>query len=1113
MTTDTPAAAAADGRAILVTGAGSRLPSGRALTGPVDSIAKLGELIAWCWRTGKLARDDAVPSADGLLLPQIWILGTQACALLDWTAPIPANSAGLPDVQRRTVIRAELAQRVVESLAPLIAAGWSVRGGGGRIRLTRTVDGADIDVEIIVATTVEGVETCTAAQGLTFIDEADAVEFGRRLGRWQAQFGVLPAGTGAATGAAILDRIRRDRLARKQGLVALGAGIVPDIVDDLTTVVQPRWARLVEVDDIDGPDAEYVVELDQDSGELASAGMLTLPVGEPTVHTGAAAAELAGARKRGFAAWRITLTALSGLELPARMPPPDPRMRSDAEVRVWVSTPGLEALLAPAAHGGLGVEVTDLRVDAAVTWAQQGRLLDRWTADLRGGLDAFSAAGDLPLVQLATDASRDYLAQLADPRPWQAEGLAHHLQPVWRAAVCELTRARGRRAMLRIQREFRLDPLTVDDTALAYAIGADQDIADAPGPRGRHELRRRAHLTDDAITALFEAQFTGDPTTVAHVVDVILGRTPLPTPISTDSAAAAVKPENASSSGAASATERPTEPEAANEVVDNCEPEPPAVAVTTAVPAPRRAPAKGKAPSRLSGPAAVLDINGAWLADGTCVALPEELVHAGHLVEFARTLRLGYQVSPSFIESGQIWITDALARRFGIDVDVVDHGSRAEDLRKLTATLPLVTLALAAGWKFGGQREGEEIGLGSWTRVWRDDDDKPTIWIVLLAGMADDPDSPDPDMPILAGDPDPAGLARRLKLFADTLEFPFKVSGPTTGLDLIKEARPKTYGPAEWREKIWAPSTFEAPSGVGILARDFAFTRLPTPEEAACMYCHAYDRGGSYTAGLAGLELPIGDPVHMDEGEWDFDPSVPAYILTRIPPAATWQLPHVLNPAAHDFGDSPQWVCTPQFERALALGYDLPVLETWIWPEHSRILRKWAERYSRAATVLDTDDPDDQAVRKQVKVCRVRGYGMIASTHLIDDDGNPQSPYSREKWFMGVSKSTANIAHFLNTMLEVTGVAILGVDKDTILIASNDPDPVTAWPMAPFDAEALAHNPKHRPSFGRGFGQWKPEASGLMADQIQFFDGGPYKGKHRLTSYADWRTQLAAGAI
>ncbi|MFD6356667.1 hypothetical protein [Nocardia tengchongensis] len=1123
MTTPTPSAVAADGHAILVTGTGSMAPSGTALTGPVDSLDKLAKLLEWAWNTAKLT-----PAAGQI--PQVWIIGPAACRNLGWDIAGSEDLTHLPESQRRTRVRAAALRAATESAVGLIAAGWTVHGGGQRLRLTRPLGDRALDVEIVIATRIAGIDTSVATTGLDLDDPAAALEVGRRVAAWFTRFHVLPAGTGAATGAAIADRIRATRQTRKQGLATATAGEVPAAVDSLTAQVQPRWGRLVDVLDIDGPDAEDLVELGQDAGLLASAGMLTLPVGGPVIHAGEQARALLANRKKLFALWQVTLPPLTALTLPELLPPPDPRMRADAPVTVWVTSPGLDGLAAPATHGGLGLEVEDMEISAAVTWAEQGRALDKWTAEIRDCLDTWTAAGDHALVELATDAWTDYLTHLASADTWQGEGQAHHLQPVWHAALCEHVRFRSRRAMTRIAREFRLHPLAVTDAELTYAVHSDQDLSDPPGGRGRHEVRRRITLTDDGIVQLFLA--LTEPA-VPDTLDTLFGRT---ASAPEDGTAAdvdmAVAPDPAEAPAAATPDDEPEpaeesqtipcqdeEPEPRSAAAEPDSPQPDASA-HAADPAPRAATPRRStratdttAVSEFSGPAAVLDVTGAWLADGTRVDLPADAVHVGDLVAFARTLNLGYRIRPTFVENGQIWITDALATKFGIDATAVTRGRRNDDLRALTATLPFVTLAVAAGWQFGHRDKDDTIALGSWTRVRHSDDpsdEKTSIWVVLMAGFGDDPDAEDPDMPILAGDPSPARIAARLKLFADTLKFPWKMSGPTTGLDILKEARPNTYGPAEWRDQIWAPSTFELPAGAGQITRDFAWTRELTPEEQACTYCHAYDRGGSYTAGQSGLELPIGDPIHVGEGEWEFDAKVPSFVRTVIPPTANWLLPYVLSPAGREFGDEPQWVAGPQFEAARKLGYQLPILEAMYWPEHARLMREWASRFSHAARVLDTDDPDDQAVRAQVKIPRVRGYGMLASQHLAAGEWTPGEwkPYRKDIWALGISKAAANIIHFLSTMYEQTGVAIIAIDKDTIVLASDDPDPRTAWPLAAADAAGLADNPRYRPSFGRGFGQWKPEASGLMSEQAVFFTGGPYKGKRMLTSHKQWMTTI-----
>ncbi|MBC7299535.1 hypothetical protein [Nocardia salmonicida] len=1083
----TPHHADADQHAVLVAADQSLTPSGCRLTGPVDSAEKLGELIAWVRRRGGL-------QPIGTQLPQVWILDVEACAALDW-APAGENAP---------LSRTDLTRRVAASAAALIERGWALSGAGSRVRLAHKDIG---EFDVIIAPFAD----------VLMPPEASAGEVGRILSQWAARFGVLPGMDGAECGAAIENRIRR---AKTKGLVVRDPGAVPSIVGDLATGAGPAWSRPLLVEDIDDPGAEFLVELNQLAGPLASAGMLALPAGDPTVVSADHARELAAGRKLPAALWQITLPPANGLQLPEKLPLPDPRMRADEPVTVWVTTSGLIGLSSRISDGGTGLDIAQLGINAAVTWPEQGRALAAWTDELRDARHAW--VDDVALLDFVDATWSGYLAHLAYRECWHDKGGMQHLQPVWLAAIVEETRFRGRRAAMGIADRYRVWPLMVDDvaTTLVYAVAPGQDLSEPAGRLGKLNMTVRVDLPDETIMELFLAEDRTDT-----VITALLGHDdPSPTPAPTHSAARPEPQLDESTSPAATETvsdDKGTCHQAMSEAVSSSvEPD-----IAAAEPVPGTGGAAESASARpvktmrrpepadaecCSGPAAVLDVDGAWLGDGTRIDLPAEIAHVGDLARFAQTLRLGHRISPTFTESGQIWITNELAEQFGIDVDAVGaRRTRADDLRKLTADLPFFTGAREAGWKFGGQRDDATSGLSGWTRVWHDD--VPTVWVVFLAGLTDDPDTDDPDMPVLEGNPEPAVLARRLKRLADTLGYPYKISGPTTGMDLVFEARPSTYGPKEWREKIWAPSTFDPPAGAGMIANDIEWTRTPTPEESTRRWVHAYDRGGSYTAGLPGLELPIGAPVHHDE--WEFDPRVPAYILTRIPPAQTWLLPHVLSPSGRDFGDSPQWVCTPQFERALALGYELPIYEAWVWPEHGRILRDWANRFSRAAKELDTDDADDQAVRKHAKMIRVRGYGMIGSQQLIGDDGKPRSPYSREKWLMGVSKTTANIVYALNNILEQTGEAPLAITKDTIVFASNDPNPLIAWPMAEIDTAAAAENPKHRATLGRAFGQWKPEASGLLADQLKFFDGGPYKGKRKLTRYADWNATSDEGEI
>jgi hypothetical protein len=482
-------------------------------------------------------------------------------------------------------------------------------------------------------------------------------------------------------------------------------------------------------------------------------------------------------------------------------------------------------------------------------------------------------------------------------------------------------------------------------------------------------------------------------------------------------------------------------------------------------------------------PAAVLHTDGLWLADGTHVQFDTPIVHVGQVAQLAYTHNIGYQITPKFAEPGQIWITEQACLEFGIDVEAISRRDRAKSLRQLTEGLDFVTLAVTDGWNMGGAGEDPNAHrLGSWTRVYRED--KRGVMIALIPGMGAGAD----EMPILADEPSPAQIARRLKLLADALRFPWKINAGVTAVDLMLQTRTKTWSPKDWKDVVFAPSTTAVPFGIGDVESDFDWSRKPTAEESQRRYVHAYDRGGSYVAGIAGLELPIGDPVHHPDGA-PFDAATPGYWLTEIPESADWRLPYVLNPRGLNFTNA-KWVCTPTLERAFALGYQPTIQEAWLWPRHGRVLVGWYERFRDASTALDIDDADAQAARNQAKIIRTHGVGIIGSAEHLK--GKPA--YSPERRLHVVAKAKANIVYRLHQIGEKTGQWPLAVATDTVLYASDDPDPRTAWPGG-------------TESFGRGFGQYKPEGSALLADHLGHLNGRDYRGRMELTPTAQWCAQ------
>lgn len=482
--------------------------------------------------------------------------------------------------------------------------------------------------------------------------------------------------------------------------------------------------------------------------------------------------------------------------------------------------------------------------------------------------------------------------------------------------------------------------------------------------------------------------------------------------------------------------------------------------------------AKLAVPSPYAAPAAVLHTDGVWMPDGRRHDLPDPLTHVGHIAALTERLRLGTQVTKWRAEPGQIWVTRDMLAALGVHIGELptDPIRRSNAIRDLTRSSPLVSAAVDEGWNIGGGGDG----LTAWTRVWRGQARAP--WVALIPAMSPSPH----DLPVLVDDPAPATLAKRLALFAGALGAPWALSPSTTGFDLMKAlpARLKD------RKRLFGPRELVPPAKIADLELDLNWSRIPSADEVRLAFAHAYDRGGSYPAVLGGLDLGVGEPIHHPEG-CPFDRKIPGYFKAEIPDRADWRMPHPLWPT-WPLPAGPRWMAAPRMQMAYQLGYEVPILEAYVWPEHSRALGPWGERLRDARTALDVADADAQLSREQIKVVYTRTIGMMGSTtHQEGREG-----YAPDWRHHIVAKANANVLRRIVKIGEETGRWPIAVETDTVIYASDDPDPISAWPGKPED-------------LGRGLGQYKVYGSAPLAEVLPTLDGKGFGGMDLLRHRPD----------
>lgn len=493
-------------------------------------------------------------------------------------------------------------------------------------------------------------------------------------------------------------------------------------------------------------------------------------------------------------------------------------------------------------------------------------------------------------------------------------------------------------------------------------------------------------------------------------------------------------------------------------------------------------------PERSEPAVAVCDVDRIVLGTGTIHPLPETIEHIGDLAVLAQRYGLRAPATRGHVEPGTVVITDALARQLGLPVADLPNLTtrRSEAFEKAAVDHPFLTRALEAGW----QVPGRQPVLRGWTRLTHPEHPAARVAIasVMVGAVVEGVEGADGRK--VGADPDAESLARRLQLYADHVGYPWRVAASATGTDLMIGLR--------WndREELFTPATPVPPAQVP-LEPDLNWSRIPYEHEQECQYLHVYDRGGSYAAGIAGLELPIGEPTHHCEG-LAFDAKMPGLWRVEIPEPADVRMPNPLYVLPHHrLDDGTAWVATPTAALAQMPMFDVPVRahEAYVWERHARLLNSWYERIRDARTALDTDDLDDQIARKMVK----ETYAMTIAQIGSRGSWVGKTGYFPERRLMIISKARSNLLYRVRQIAQATGDRVwpVAMSADSVAYVSNEPDPWKAWPGDP-------------KLLGRGLGQFKPERSGELAGHLQHLDGARWTAKTKLPKVSDWLRQLKA---
>lgn len=554
-------------------------------------------------------------------------------------------------------------------------------------------------------------------------------------------------------------------------------------------------------------------------------------------------------------------------------------------------------------------------------------------------------------------------------------------------------------------------------------------------------------------------------------------RLPIPTVDETD----VDEHENEQAASAEPAAEQPTAveelPALRAELVDDVDGS--EILAISSHTAPRYAPPKVASDHAFRAAVAVLDEDRLWLPDGACYRLPD-IRHFGSLVIAAFLLDMGGKRGSWKVDVPTIFLTNSAATRMGIDVENLSRSflERTKDLAERTRNHPMLVDAIADGWKLG---QDDDLHVKGFTRIHAPASDGTGRYLgarIALITM-----NVDGLTGAIKDGPEPSALAARLQRIAER-GFPYAVTPTSTGRNLMWDTVFQRRDHTEQRKTFMVPSApiFD-PRAFGSLEDDLNWSRVPSDVERSHEFVHAYDRNGSYLAGVQGTYFGVGAPTHHPDGIAYQGERFQAYYRVQLPAETPWNIPSPFGAHNDQHLGGETWVTTPTYELCRKrYDMDLPILEAYVWEQSSKALDAWAQTLSSAFADFTTDDPDDRGARGLVKSIYTQTIGSLNARTA----GAEKKPgYAPERRHQIIARARANLIYRMLQIGDDSGRWPLAVLKDTVLYSSDEADPVKAWPGKP---ELLSPR----------VGHFKVEGIAPMAEQLPFFRGGGYEGKFGL---------------
>lgn len=446
---------AADPIVVLAHSRGMLTPAGRVLATPIPQATDIGRFVRWRWPK-RIAE-----------FPQIWL---SAETLEDLGFPLEIEEDQLGEIKG-------LVEQHFGCTVTWHEAGWFTCAFEAA---TEEDDKIKAQLVLIPYLFLDPSDQRPGDMGLARIGDdatelpddetqalhtlADRISFMSQIDE-----GILPSARWPGAGLRLLDKIRKRGRKLEPALVPCARPVdVPAgvVIDPVLKPFQRRPHR-PKVGTIE-------VTVDQRRAYLASAGQVYLGYGTPELLDEPDVAELFDRPRPRFGVYQLLLPAGKELDgVSNRLPMPHGDMLWDEPTTAWITTRGIQHLMADVSIGGAGMTLAELKIPMAWVWPEDQRLLKTWTDVLRTCGKQADIDNARDRVEIIKAIYTSYIGKMEAARMPQSQIL--HQQWAFTPTIRADVRARAFRYAATIAADYGWYPIKADVDAWTYRIPGDAD--------------------------------------------------------------------------------------------------------------------------------------------------------------------------------------------------------------------------------------------------------------------------------------------------------------------------------------------------------------------------------------------------------------------------------------------------------------------------------------------------------------------------------------------------------------------------------------------------------------------------------------------------------------